>query len=388
MPSNYQATQNVPAIGLLSTLSLLQTESTIQKSARGPSSKPLTKPTDDDGVKQNLVTGARASKLAKYETLGFRIHNTAAGSSNSGAETRLILRPQTAPSDLYPVYRFYSPVARAYLTASEEDRLITASIKNPFSALIEWEWISVPTYSGTYMRHVHSQRYLCFNKNGRPILLKNAYFPRCLLRINAFVNVSSKFHNSISRDRIMPGTTLNLRGTRTVPKSHKSVSNSLSHSITVNVTEHKHGLNHNSTGLISGKSHSGSITRVKQISREVPRIGPVPVPQLVWIGTAAHLPPWRVQFCASGLPFTQLKPGHGRCPFLHLPRLSEVFILQPKISARCMSACRIPEGVRTKNVTHGGVEKCPKECLQEGVSHLMGSGKVSRVNFTGISTPH
>lgn len=107
----------------------------------------------------------------------------------------------------------------------------------------------------------------------------------------------------------------------------------------------------------------------------------VPWPQLIWISTAARMPPWRIQFCLNGLPFAHLKPKHSRCPRFQLPRLSEVLVLQLQISAKCISACR-PLERSFPNAEHKTVSQCPKECIRESGAYF--GGKVSRVNFVNL----
>ncbi|TPP67647.1 hypothetical protein FGIG_02608 [Fasciola gigantica] len=394
MPNNYEVTSNLLVTESPSVPVVLKNQSAILKARQlcavdlpSHSTSPGSGP--NQNVKQLL---SKPTRMWEREVVGFRIRNTSftrrtnAINASADNETQVIFYPRVVGNP-YPVYRFYSSVARAYVTASEGNRLVSASVTNPFSTLIEWEWISIPTYSGAYLRHAYSQRYLCFNQNGRPILLKNAYFPRCFLRINAYVKPPISFSKSFPHERNIFGSRISLHQKTKAPDRRESkllfnVHSKSSRDGSLDKLRNLSFSNENRSRSSSSNNLFGNSevkhTGVRHFGHEVTR---VPWPQLIWISTAARMPQWRIQFCSNGQPFAHLKPKHNRCPLLELPRLSELLVLQLQVSAACISACRSKE-YSPSNTHSMPLRQCPKECLRDSVSYF--NEKTSRVNFVKL----
>ncbi|KAM7532878.1 hypothetical protein Aperf_G00000128464 [Anoplocephala perfoliata] len=80
------------------------------------------------------------------------------------------------------IYRFYFPYTDAYLTGSNSSSTVVAQERNPFSLKTEWEWISQAQYRGVLLKNTETLEYLCFDKQGKPVVQKQLNLDLCLLR--------------------------------------------------------------------------------------------------------------------------------------------------------------------------------------------------------------
>ncbi|KAA3677079.1 uncharacterized protein DEA37_0014066 [Paragonimus westermani] len=230
---------------------------------------------------------------------------------------------------------------------------------------VEWEWITLTAYSAAYIRNKKTRRYLCFNGNGRPTLLKQAYIPRCLFRVYALIKTPKQFSHSVQSR--LPDVR-RLLSTRNFLNAEKSDENHFpERSVTL-----RHLLQYANENQNSSESTDKNLqTSAVRTHRQTVSLTNL---QLVWFSTAAHWPVWRIRFCPNGMPFTHHRPMHGRCRQPQLNRLSDIFIACPQVPIRCKLACMLT--FHRSNDEKSSKLHCDKNC-----SKLIYCGNAPGVNF-------
>ncbi|KER30844.1 hypothetical protein T265_02779 [Opisthorchis viverrini] len=263
----------------------------------------------------------------------------------------LLFATQTDQSMTYPIYRFYNPTSRGYLSDQKKTHLVCANNRNPLDAYVEWEWIAFESYPFGYLRNHQSKRYLCFNVNGRPVMLKQIrHFSKCLLRINVALK-SDRPHRKLVNDE------------QRSPQNMQQEVVGRSGEITWGVVSKRTNI-HQALLLKEEQPLTTGTLRQSERTLNLPeRTHPpqISLPQFMWLTTAKHLPEWKLLFCPNGMPFAHYRPHHKRCRHTDLSGNSQQLIMCPRIPSRCRLACA-PHIF--KQEIKAGELQCDMKCLQ------------------------
>ncbi|TGZ57774.1 hypothetical protein CRM22_009842 [Opisthorchis felineus] len=265
------------------------------------------------------------------------------------ATESLLLATQTDQSMAYPVYRFYNPTSRGYLSDQEKAHLVCTNNRNPLDAYVEWEWIAFEGVTLGYLRNHESKRYLCFNINGRPVMLKQIrHFSKCLLRINVALK-SDRPHRKLVNDV--------QRSPENMQQGVVGRSGQIPWGIVSKQTNtHQASLLREEYPLAADRPHQSE--RTSNLPKHSPQIS---LPQLMWWTTAKHLPEWKLLFCPNGMPFAHYRPHHKRCKHTDLSGTSQQLIMCPRVPSRCRLACA-PHSFK-EAIKASGLQ-CDMKCLQ------------------------
>ncbi|KAF5401943.1 hypothetical protein PHET_04918 [Paragonimus heterotremus] len=334
----------------------------------------------NDPTEQTTFMKRLVRRQADGVTLGFKINMDTTSSVNGIAKAirhidSNFIDMTSDPIQNYPVYRFYSPVARAYLNDGEQSQIAMANTRDPLGSDVEWEWITLTAYSAAYIRNKKTKRYLCFNGNGRPTLLKKAYIPRCLFRVYALIKTPKQFSHSVHN---RSPDVRRLLSTMNIQNAEKSDENYFPES---SVTQ-RHLLQYANENLNSSESTDKDMqTSTVRTRRQTASLSDL---QLVWFSTAAHWPVWRIRFCPNGMPFAHHRPMHGRCRQPQLNRLSDIFIACPQVPVRCKLACTLTFH-RSSNEKSSKL-RCDKNCSK--LVYCSNAPGVNFINFDNTKLMH
>ncbi|KAG5451150.1 hypothetical protein CSKR_102681 [Clonorchis sinensis] len=267
------------------------------------------------------------------------------------ATESLLPATQTDQSMAYPIYRFYNPTSRGYLSDQKKAHLVCTNNRNPLDTYVEWEWIAFESYTLGYLRNHQSKRYLCFNINGRPVMLRQIrHFSKCLLRINV----------ALKSDR--PNRKL-LNDVQKSPQNMQQEVVEHSGQITWGAVSKPTNINQallvrEEYPLAADMLHQSERTLNLRERTHPPQIA---LPQFMWWTTAKHLPEWKLLFCPNGMPFAHYRPHHKRCKHTDLSGNSKQLIMCPRVPSRCRLACA-PHSFK-EEIKAGGLQ-CDMKCLQ------------------------
>ncbi|VDL21589.1 unnamed protein product [Hymenolepis diminuta] len=236
----------------------------------------------------------------------------------------------------FPAFRFYSPDIRAYLSKSNSSREIVAEERNPFSQIIEWEWMPQPRYNGVYLRNRISKHFFCFNKNGRPAVRKHLNRERCLL--HGYI----RFYGSTKRPKFT-----NKRFQTDNIRVNTLNNFNFQDSIT----------SRNNRNNISNYITTGYPQRNRRSLRRIGGLADFLLPAVIHLTSKQQTPEWRVGFCLNGHAFANRNPFAEKCPSYTLPVRWNLLYMCPPIPRYC----RIPE-CQSNNTVYGEHFGCPYTC--------------------------
>ncbi|VDO03724.1 unnamed protein product [Rodentolepis nana] len=237
---------------------------------------------------------------------------------------------------VFPAFRFYSPDVHAYLSKSNSSREIVARERNPFSQIIEWEWIPQPRYNGVYLRNRVSKHFFCFNKNGRPAVRKSLNRERCLLHGYIRFYSGTKRPKSAKRRSQARNTFVNAFKESNLQVPYKTMSN------------------RNAT---NNSIPTGYPRRNKRSLRRIGGFADFLLPAVIHLTSRQQTPEWRVGFCLNGNAFVNRKPFAEKCPSYTLPVRWNLLYMCPPVPRYC----RIPE-CQSENTVYGENIGCPYTC--------------------------
>ncbi|CAH8536379.1 unnamed protein product [Dicrocoelium dendriticum] len=258
----------------------------------------------------------------------------------SARNQSFLIQVESRQTQPYRVFRFYSIVARAYMGDNGKGSMLSANNRNPLGKEVEWEWIAFPTYSNIFLRNRQTRRYLCFNSNGRPTMLRTAQIRRCLIKVNALVQTVKHLQKEESLRSYSTATPHFRNGTSKKPSS-------------IHITE-------------KDASWTSSAIELGSFAAKRTKTVVVSAFDIVWLSLAVHSPRWRVRFCRNGAPFAYNRPIHDRCQLPQLSSISEMLILCPQIPQPCRVAC-VPksiDGVYSHVQSKRILPTCTFHCLQ------------------------
>ncbi|KAM7540493.1 hypothetical protein Aperf_G00000034596 [Anoplocephala perfoliata] len=234
----------------------------------------------------------------------------------------------------FPVFRFYNPENRAYLSKSTTSREVVAQERNSFSRQIEWEWIPQPRFNGVYLRNKASKHFFCFNKHGRPTARERLNLRRCLLH-----------------------GVLRIRDTMKQPKSTNGLSPSGKMQANA-TTELQLQLQVSDTSEnLTNVSNSSYLARMRRSLGRSDDLAKFAVPAAIRLASKLHKPRWHVGFCLNGHAFANHKPYAEKCPSYSLSKRWSLLYICPPVP----SQCRIPE-CKSETRVYDDHDGCPHVC--------------------------
>ncbi|CAL8080287.1 unnamed protein product [Calicophoron daubneyi] len=132
MPKNPKPGYPVPALELLSALTLLQQQ------IGADSNTSVISPASYTSNSRTKLRKSKSSKLNSQlpgdDVTGFQITGTAYQQPDVDTPSTTVMTYSTLfPKHIYPVFRFYSPVSRGYLSEHESSQMAVTLTKDPLS---------------------------------------------------------------------------------------------------------------------------------------------------------------------------------------------------------------------------------------------------------------